>query len=561
MGYNKFYIRKDSGTFSDSIEAIGLASILDRFFYNIDFDTHPDIFIKDNYSFFTVESETTITEDMIDSCDYFDFFKFVIPSGSFPAEYENKYPKAYNYPKLSDKDNKPSNYDVIMMYGTMNRGGKNIGMYNKMYEKARKWREKFPQLLRFIFDMYTNFQISEVEKIKTEVNKFLKEENIGIKSKELKQKSSQIINPTGTKGMCRRKANNFTWGDSPKVYWLNQLIRITGTWYSYVLRRIKSNTKIYSIVPNDISFKCIESILKDIKKWNRAFTTLKTDIFMVLNLISALIEYHKKHRMDEFIPPRDSISGIDTALYKQMQGSAKAVWNLEKLSLPNYIEFSDKDDLNKWLEIIAEFRKVVQRLDDTHSDCISALVNFNQFISTSDYSEFFEFMFKYNALLMSDLSRNTNKQYLSRINETNLRRLFMSKSNFKQVIENEGFQKIAKAIRMSTVKTNNTGFKDYTKHYEIIHELKEASEKDEELITYLGSFISTYNNETDRIREKNQNKTNPVESYKIRAQITTDSIQDIVELIDEFGSEVVGSLLCAFGYSKPEYIENKKRGE
>ena len=133
----------------------------------------------------------------------------------------------------------------------------------------------------------------------------------------------------------------------------------------------------------------------------------------------------------------------------------------------------------------------------------------------------------------------------------------MSKSNFKQVLENEGFQKIAKAIRMSTVKTSNTGFKDYPKHYEIIHELKEASEKDDELITFLGDFISTYNNETDRIREKNQNKSNPVESYKIRAQVTTDSIQDVVELINKYGSDVVGNLLCAFGYSKPEYKENK----
>ena len=77
----------------------------------------------------------------------------------------------------------------------------------------------------------------------------------------------------------------------------------------------------------------------------------------------------------------------------------------------------------------------------------------------------------------------------------------------------------------------------------------------DKFITTLSNFLTLYNAETAREEEKLANKLgrkltlDDRRQYKLRGSVSISDIDRIVELIDQFDSETVGSLLVAYGYA------------
>ena len=122
-------------------------------------------------------------------------------------------------------------------------------------------------------------------------------------------------------------------------------------------------------------------------------------------------------------------------------------------------------------------------------------------------------------------------------------------AKLKPILENPGFQNIAAAIRRSTVipqyfkAKGNRG--PYTIRYGLGASLLRQAAYPERFIQALSEFLYDYNRETTQIRERYKNNP-PVR----RSQVTTDDIQQLVGLIDEYGSQTVANLLVAFGYAR-----------
>ena len=124
----------------------------------------------------------------------------------------------------------------------------------------------------------------------------------------------------------------------------------------------------------------------------------------------------------------------------------------------------------------------------------------------------------------------------------------MDTQNLKlmEIIENKGFQAIAKAIRKSTVSLQYTPkeARQYDIRYGVASTLQTKSRSPEDLAAFIGQFVSTYNAETARYAEKNRKS--------LRANVREDELNDFYSLLDKYPSQLVGALLASYGFSLPK---------
>ena len=133
----------------------------------------------------------------------------------------------------------------------------------------------------------------------------------------------------------------------------------------------------------------------------------------------------------------------------------------------------------------------------------------------------------------------------------------LSDKPLSPIFENEGFKNIAKAIRNSTIilQYRPKNQRLYEVKYGMAQDLKRKSLYKQDLVEYLSEFIAFYNAENARIKERKG------ENFIPRAAVKQQDIEELAKLIDDYGSNIIGRLLAAYGYAldrkeKVEETEN-----
>ena len=117
-------------------------------------------------------------------------------------------------------------------------------------------------------------------------------------------------------------------------------------------------------------------------------------------------------------------------------------------------------------------------------------------------------------------------------------------SSLTQILNNEGFQSVAWAVRRATVNAQAQKamkVKDYREiRYDLLHDLRRTRSLpgNEPFVEAISDFISKYNAENARRREMNK---------RAPRNVTTDEFLRFAELVQEHQSPLVGALLCAYG--------------
>lgn len=135
----------------------------------------------------------------------------------------------------------------------------------------------------------------------------------------------------------------------------------------------------------------------------------------------------------------------------------------------------------------------------------------------------------------------------------------MTEFKISEIISNEGFQKVAYAIRKSTVTLQYTP-KDQRKYeirYGVAQSLQNKSKSSKDLAEFIGEFIGTYNAETARFKEKHPE----MDPKTIRAIVKDSELTCFYGLIDEYPSKVVGALLASYGFALTDKEANKTGSE
>ncbi len=557
--YSTFKVKKGTGTYSDTIEAFGLTNLLNEIQNRADL-SRPKLRIEDKGLYYEINSKPEIQLEHINGLSYFPFFQYAI-RGVTDAFEENyfDYPKQRElkkerqeltqkaYKEFAGKDKAQQlkirlreieriyeedkyispQLDVYSQVITPN----NFVGFDKLYRNISLNKEAFPEIVKAILDYYSDKEIE------------LKTKNLD--SFDDSVTALQIYNPTTGKGQNKGKATGASSGPV-KLNWISETMKISGALTNMLCQLVKVGSS-YDLKVVVADFKSAEfnkqkQIALAFKKNIKGNTPLKVDILNLLIINKQLIE-----NTDEFkgFKARNILTGLHSTYQKDL-GQNKAVVNIAELQTPDFIEFNTEDEAKDWVEFFKEQINIIGSIEEL-GDATQGLIAYRTFLTSSHFQSWAKFIFWYSEHIMSNFSKS---KYALPFKETSLNKFFknttMSDFKISEIISNEGFQKVAYAIRKSTVTLQYTP-KDQRKfeiRYGLAQTLQNKSKSAADLAGFIGEFIATYNAETARYAEK----TGTV----LRANIRENELSQFYGLLDNYPSKIVGALLASYGFALTE---------
>ncbi len=556
-----YTVHKKSGTYSELLEAYGLANLLHKILVAVNLSD--DIVITDKEYCYEVSTSIDVTDDIISKLKYFPPFKYIKQKVDSDV---NNYPDYYDYPKqnewkkekqamlngaykikdVSDKQKeierinkiyeteKPrdTEYDVYSEMITPN----NFSGFDKLYSNFNDNRESFSILTEYILDNYQGKNTKLPQKVR--IN-------------ESKPTALQLYNPNRGKGLKADKANSVVGGNF-KLSWISETMKILGSLSDMICQRVKvgSNYDLKVFVPEykQLNYSSKSILIPKFKRLAKGNTPIKIDVLYILLFAKLLIENMGFSGRRRKI--KDVVTGLHSVYQKDL-GQNKAVVNIGFIQIPDFIEIGSKEDVHEWVEILQEQMSIIGRMKE-ENDATPGLMIYRNFISGSKIEDFFKFSFWYAEYLMSQLSKQ-NKPKAFTINTLN--KLFISMDNqeisLKSIIENEGFKAVAEAIRKSTVSLQylSKEKRKYEIRYGVAQALQTKSKTKTDLAEYIGEFISLYNAETSRKAEK--------DDRAFRKNVREDKLSQFFELLDCHSSKLIGALLASYGFALPQKSQSE----
>ncbi len=574
MYQDTYYVPKQSGTYSDVLLAYGVAALLDHLL-NVSGVSVRKVLVEDGGSEYSIRLSEPILEKWIENVEYF------APPAPYLVRREETAPEGLAFKDMAEErqrvdayweqwrslkdehvkgsdirnqlaDMEPSpEWDLISFVGDGRMQA--IGIYNRVVSQWPKTRGFFGDTIRTILAMYSGNELRGEEWLSRWVKKAGKH---GIKVKET---ASQLLNPHQGKGQNQIKSNALKMDNIKNRIWIEEMLKVIGIWYSVAPRWIAGGKdwKAYVISPLRLSLVSNEKAFKDFRKaiWREGRSTaLKSDVTSLLLFVHTWLDYVESEGIDELaallgagsVEPENVVAGFHVAQFKKLSQQAYTMINLSFLRTPAWSgRLERREDVKAIKETVEEHLNVVRSIDEGRSDGFDLLRRYRDFVAGSRWDAFFDFMYGYSQDIMRRL--NEGNPWVPTFTTKNLRRLIMaSKKELLPIVQNEGFQDIACAIRHSTVIPQSRKARELKNLYEVRYglgsDLKRKAAVKDEFIASLMDFAHSYSRENSQVLES--------KGQQMRCSIRTSDIDEVVRLVDEYGSEVVANLLVAYGYAR-----------
>lgn len=556
---NEFYIQKQSGTYSELLEAYGLANLINEILLRTNRQGYK-ITIKDKQHSYLVKTNIDLTDALIQNLNYFQIIKFIkkdtltkIPPDIEFFDYPENKAAFDNYKKLfkeieSDKnksvEEKKQARKLLIMQKESEFGTKidtEFDVYReiklnpyvsftKLHENFHQNQNNFSLLVGAILSYYSSQSIPE----------------LGFSLSEKKPTAQQLYNPNQGKGLNKGKANNASMSNIDG-FWISETMKISGALSFMVCQYVKSGSsydlKIYVPEFNEISLSEGKRLILNFKKYLRSASPLKLDVLNSLNFTIKFIQLTPEYTGKVV----KTLHGLHSVYQKDL-GQNKAVANISFIRTPDFVSYNNQAEGQEWLEILEDQRNLISSIKE-QGDAIQGLQEYRNFLGSSGASAlkyFTAFSFWYAIYLMQQLAKNNTYirtfkiEYLTKF----YKNMNTKELNITEIINNEGFQAIAKAIRKSTVTLQYTP-KEHRKfeiRYGLAQQLQNKSKSKNDLATFIGEFISTYNAETSRNAEKNGGQAS-------RANVKDDDLNKFYSLLESNSPRLVGALLASYGFA------------
>ena len=372
--------------------------------------------------------------------------------------------------------------------------------------------------------------------------------------------ASQLLNPHQGKGLNEPKANALRMDNIRDCPWLEEFLKAVGLWVCLVPRRVVDveDWKAYVLAPLCLDFRVQREVMACFNRylWNerrRDETSLKSDATSLLLFTRAWLDYVETEQPEEdfdadlvALAPEKAVSGFHVAQFKLLSRNAYTMVNLSFLNLPRWTGTPrSRAEILNLKEVIDEHLAVIREIDETRSDGYNLLRTYRDFVAGNNWSAFFDFAAGYSHEIFRRY--NEGARWVPTFSPCQLRRLIMAANKpLLPIVENEGFQNVAYAIRYSTVIPQSRKARGQDSLYEVRYglgaELKRKATVRDEFIVALGDFLQSYNQENAQKLENTR--------QQMRRDLRTTDLEEVVRLVDTYGSEVVANLLIAYGYAR-----------
>jgi hypothetical protein len=590
MYQSTYYVDKTTDTFADVLLAYGVASLLERLL-----QAHVGqrtVRVQDAGSVYAIVLEDPI-EEGFEEIDWFCDLPFIHtrskkpPDGwpgvvvNYDAEREKRSAYFEARRQLSPEARRPGatvdehpelaavlaleprpDWDILAQINQM----QSITAYTQVLSAWFECRARFSDLLRLLLALFASTPNDVDEALATW--KAMKKQNL-LKAKDTVS-LVQVLNPGMGKGINRPKADGAHRLGNLNSSWLLEFLKFWGMRRAGVPRIVQTpqptarpgprDRKTYVLRPINVTLETHEKVYRAFNRAMWANTAVKMDVLAALRYTGVFLDQWLAGQLADVRwgeEPGDYMAGMAMAFYKDM-GNAVAVLNLSEIALPRWMRVETPEQGRAYRALIEEHRRVADSLQERNADEYRLLQCYRDFLSGRDLTAFFAFAASYASLVMSRIERG---QWAPRFTTTNLEVLIMGHDKkLKPILESPGFQNIAAAIRRSTVIPQffkARGSKGpYDIRYGLGAELLRQAAYPDRFIQGLSAFLHDYNRETAQVYERYRGNP-PVR----RATVTTEDIQQVVELMDEYGSKTVANLLVAFGYARERREQEPEVGE
>ena len=588
MYQSTYYIEKSTNTFADNLAAFGLAFVLNTIVYG-----RAKVHMEDRGYAFAIICEPAIQQEWVEQRAFFVGAPLLITIDSAATKKQEKIIKTIKGLKL-DLANlpEPDGYSLLdYQVEKQNKDDFFVWVKGLSAEDKKKWRDgeiqpsssphpsweiframnpaalqsynlplgiwwqaqkAFPDLLKILLLMVASVP-NDIEGAEKAWSVLCKEQGFE-KSKDVT--ANQIINPSQGKGINNPKAE---WRDpnNLKGFWLLEWLKTVGLFNGSYTRNVANpkdprnakDRKTYVLSPARLGWSEHQVVMKHFRDaMNRSETAIKMDVFVSLRYTQAFLKHYEEARVGDLgedilgTPPADLVSGMQMAFYKNL-GNSPAVMNIASVNLPRWVAPRNPEQLAAFQESLEEHGSIIQNFDETHGEQFALLAHYRDFISGGDLDAFFEFTNAYSGFIMGQLER---KNFVRLFSIPTLEVLFMNSDDkkYSEIMQNDGFRSIAYAIRHSTVSLQKA--KKFRKpatdiRYGLGQQLARKAAYPDDFLAELSEFLHLYNAENAQLREKDRNP--------FRKDVLTEDVEEIVKLVDRFGSKVVCNMLVAFGYA------------
>lgn len=572
MYQQTYFVDKQTGTFADVCVAYGLATILDELLQReLDKYGTRTVRILDRGTTYAIELIPALQEEWVERLNLFEPIPFIktpknsgtMPEGINNIDYEEEKRVYDEYREsrrilrqtmnrgVSDSDAPQSSkplpeYPVWQKINMMS----GISTYNAAVTNWHENREYFTELIRLLLALHSKTP-NPVAVCEQKWKTLKKEKNLIGKDR---LNMLQVFNPSTGKGQNTPKASNLSMKNVDN-FWLCEYLKMVGFYRCAVPRFVlikqgepPKDRKTFALAPINITLAEHNAIFAKFRDVVGNRHAIKSDIFAALNYTDCFLKYCEAEASASLAvellgrAPENFVAGLHTAFYKDL-GNSSAVMNLSFINLPHWMNITDRDDVQAYQAVIKEHLNIVESLEEERSESYQLLQHYRDFLSAHDLTAFFEFTAQYPNYLLNALTKE--QFWVKPLSATNLKRLLMNtQKELTPIIESEGFQNIARAIRQSTVTLQymaKNGRPPYDIRYGLGQELRRKANYPDEFIQVLGDFLHSFNAENARIAESSEGHW--------RKSVREDDITEIVQLIDDHGPQTVCHLLLAFGYA------------
>lgn len=584
MYQDKYYVPKASGTYADVLMAYGLATLIDRIFQYAkgQWETWR-IEIADEGSHYTICLSEPLQQQWVEKCPFFESPApwietrsqkqerkaqppALMPIRDVDATWEQvrQYQQQRTY--LWDQNIKgteleqqlrdlepPADWAVVAFVGDSRMQAR--GVYNRIVAQWTNGRASFSRLLEAVLRHCSMPDRNVQEKLREWT---AQAREMGFKAQET---ASQLLNPHQGKGQNEPKADTLRMDNVKDRPWWEEFLKAVGLWVCLAPRRVvdTNDWKAYVLAPLRLSYRAHQEAFRRFNRYlrnerRRDETSLKTDITSLLLFARAWLDYVEGSSRDEtdfdidplWAAPERAVTGFHVGQFKLLSRNAYTMVNLSFLGLPAWSgQPQSRVEVMRLKEVIDEHLEVIRGIDETRSDGFNLLCRYRDFVAGNKWEAFFDFAVGYSNEILRRY--NARERWVPTFSPTKLRRLIVASNKpLLPIVQDEGFQNVAYAIRYSTVVPQSRKARGEDSLYEVRYglgaEFKRKATVRDEFVVALSSFMQSYNQENaQQLENKRQ---------QMRRDLRTTDIESVVRLIDEYGPEVVANLLIAFGYAR-----------
>jgi uncharacterized protein (UPF0332 family) len=545
---DKFRVRCSTNTYTDVLVTLGLAKTLGIL-------SEGEVYISREHGEYVLRTESPIGD--MSTKVYMPLFDTIRAKGEVDngqtRDYESlkvQRDRYFKMPKELRKSNElpeginPPSPDYSLM----------SSLIDLLKPMAKSTYSKTAQILKQgAFGLYLEGSLKTFSEFDSDPNQTLRwlKAQIGKQKIELQTPVVMIFNPMSGKGMNSDKPNSIDMGrrKAPISF---EMLKFSGWWVGAIAKTPTEtkDLKILVVVPQEITLIDLNSLMYRLRsKTLYSRGAVQIDIITSLEMTIELLKYHEEKQI--FLEnPRQVIQGFYTAYFKNL-GTSKGVSNLSFIGLPEWVHVENDDDRGLWLRILQEHSGILSRLDESRSETHNLLELYRDFLSNNSLEQFLEFLVDYGAFALAQMARDKfvlifQSQFIDRVIR-GWRISMNQEKRFAKILENQGFRNIATAIRYSTFGALNAqkrhNNRTFEVHFGLAQQLKRHTHSSQDFLQALSDFVNQYM--TENLRASYRDK-------HLRQFVTTDDLQQMVALVDEFDSRTVGMLLIAYGYSRDE---------